>query len=49
MRMRETFDPIPNSAIKPHAADGTWWETARENRWLPDKIYFVNFTVISYQ
>ena len=38
MRSWETFDPIPNSAIKPWAADGTWWETARENRWLPDKI-----------
>ena len=28
--------PIPNTMVKTYAADGTWLETARESRWLPD-------------
>ena len=28
--------PIPNTAVKPFSADGTWLETARESRTLPD-------------
>ncbi len=27
--------PIPNTAVKLLSADGTWWETAWENRSLP--------------
>ena len=30
--------PIPNTMVKTHAADGTWLETARESRWLPDSF-----------
>ena len=36
MRFGETLIPIPNMTVKPLAAEGTWWETARENRWLPE-------------
>ena len=28
--------PIPNTEVKPQHADGTWLETARESRSLPD-------------
>ena len=28
--------PIPNTEVKPFSADGTWLETARESRTLPD-------------
>ena len=28
--------PIPNTEVKPFSADGTWLETARESRSLPD-------------
>ena len=28
--------PIPNTEVKPLCADGTWLETARESRTLPD-------------
>ena len=28
--------PIPNTDVKPFSADGTWLETARESRSLPD-------------
>ena len=28
--------PIPNTEVKPLCADGTWLETARESRSLPD-------------
>ena len=28
--------PIPNTEVKPLSADGTWLETARESRSLPD-------------
>ncbi len=28
--------PIPNTEVKPLSADGTWLETARESRTLPD-------------
>ena len=30
--------PIPNTEVKPPHADGTWLETARESRTLPDSI-----------
>ena len=30
--------PIPNTEVKPLSADGTWLETARESRTLPDSI-----------
>ena len=28
--------PIPNTAVKTRAADGTMLETAWESRWLPE-------------
>ena len=28
--------PIPNTEVKPFSADGTWLDTARESRTLPD-------------
>ena len=31
--------PIPNTEVKPFSADGTWLETARESRSLPDSIF----------
>src|SRR3954470_18963552 len=31
----ETPLPIPNRAVKPLSADGTWWATARESRSPP--------------
>ena len=30
--------PIPNTEVKPFSADGTWLETARESRTLPESI-----------
>ena len=36
MRLGVTPVPIPNTMVKTQAADGTWLETARESRWLPD-------------
>ena len=36
MRVGETPVPIPNTMVKTDAADNTWLETAREDRWLPD-------------
>ena len=36
MRLRETPVPIPNTMVKPQAADGTALETVWESRWLPD-------------
>ena len=36
--MGDTPVPIPNTMVKTHAADGTWLETARESRWLPDSF-----------
>ncbi len=35
MRLWETPVPIPNTMVKPQAAEGTWWVTAWENRRLP--------------
>ena len=32
---RETPLPIPNRAVKPLSADGTWWATAWESRSPP--------------
>ena len=34
--MRAPPVPIPNTEVKPHSADGTWLETARESRSSPD-------------
>ena len=31
--------PIPNTEVKPLSADGTWLETARESRTLPDPFF----------
>ena len=36
MRLRETPVPIPNTMVKPQAAEGTALETVWESRWLPD-------------
>ena len=36
MRERETPVPIPNTTVKPFAADGTMLETAWESRWSPE-------------
>ena len=36
MRLGVTPVPIPNTMVKTDAADNTWLETAREDRWLPD-------------
>ena len=36
MRFGETPVHIPNTMVKPRAADGTMLETAWESRWLPD-------------
>ena len=38
MRVGETPVPIPNTMVKTDAADNTWLETAREDRWLPDLL-----------
>ena len=35
MRQGETPVPIPNTMVKPLAADGTALETVWESRWLP--------------
>ena len=36
MRLGETPVPIPNTMVKPQAADGTALETMWESRWPPD-------------
>ena len=36
MRPGDTPVPIPNTMVKPWAADGTALETAWESRWLPE-------------
>ena len=36
MRLWETPVPIPNTKVKPRAADDTVLETVRESRWLPE-------------
>ena len=36
MRLGETPVYIPNTQVKPEAADGTMLETVWESRWLPD-------------
>mgnify|MGYP007098671005 CR=1 FL=1 len=38
MRLWETPVPIPNTMVKPQAADGTMLETTWESRWLPDQF-----------
>ena len=37
--LRDPPVPIPNTEVKPHSADGTWLETARESRSSPDSIF----------
>ena len=37
MRSGDTPVPIPNTMVKPGAADGTVLETVRESRRLPDQ------------
>ena len=36
IRLGETPVPIPNTMVKPQAADGTALETVWESRWPPD-------------
>ena len=36
MRLWETPVPIPNTMVKPYAAEDTMLATAWESRWLPD-------------
>ena len=36
MRLGDTPVPIPNTKVKPRAADDTVLETVRESRWLPE-------------
>ena len=43
MRLRDTPVPIPNTMVKPFAADGTALETVWESRWLPDYINQMHF------
>ena len=38
MRLWGTPVPIPNTKVKTQSAEDTWWETAWENRWLPDSM-----------
>ena len=42
MRLGVTPVPIPNTMVKTQAADGTWLETARESRWLPEHFQLHN-------
>ena len=35
MRLRETPVPIPNTMVKPQAAENTILETVWEDRWVP--------------
>ena len=46
MRLRETPVLIPNTKVKPQAADGTILGTVWESRWLPDhkKILLLGYT-----
>ena len=37
--MRDPPVPIPNTEVKPHRAESTWLETAREDRSLPDSNF----------
>ena len=38
MRLGETPVHIPNTMVKPYAADDTMLETVWESRWLPDLL-----------
>ena len=44
MRLGATPVPIPNTMVKPEAADGTTLETMWESRWLPENLYKVEGT-----
>ena len=37
--MRDPPVPIPNTEVKPHRAESTWLETAREDRSPPDSNF----------
>jgi len=39
--------PIPNTKVKIRTADGTWLETARESRWLPEPMQGARETPLS--
>ena len=45
--------PIPNTEVKLHRAEDTWWATARENRSLPAQkrsrygVYLLLFCVFN--
>ena len=32
--------PMPNTEVKLFNVDGTWWETARESRKLPEPAFY---------
>ena len=49
MRLGETPVPIPNTMVKPQAADGTMLETAWESRWLPDYLKKLILSAIKNQ
>ena len=38
IRVGDTPVPIPNTTVKPYAADGTLLETARKNRRMPERV-----------
>ena len=38
IRVGDTPVPIPNTTVKPYAAEGTLLETARESRWMPKHV-----------
>ena len=41
--------PIPNTMVKPQAADGTMLETAWESRWLPDSFKKITRESVLYR
>ena len=47
IRVWETPVPIPNTTVKPYAAEGTLLETARETRWMPDIVIITSNAVSS--
>ncbi len=48
MRLGVTPVPIPNTMVKPQAADGTMLETAWESRWLPDSFKKIQTDDVCY-
>ena len=45
MRLGETPVPIPNTMVKPQAAEDTMLETVWESRWLPDIEHLMKASV----